>query len=137
MEKTGGSLVTVEIDSDKAALCGSNVKRAGLGKTVSCVQGDALRVTPGLDGPFDFVFVDVGPMDVLPFVKAVEPKLTQGHIIALHAVEFAKSYVNFLKYARAKGWFIGTVKPKNGMGLVLISPKPLDFEGMPIKRMSF
>lgn len=136
METTGGSLVTIEINPKRAASCGANVKKAGLRKIVRCLQGDALKVTHQLDGPFDFMFVDVGPTDVLPFIKAAEPKLAEGPIIAFHAVEFAKSYLKFLKYARAQGWFLGTIKPKDGMGLVLVSSKPLDVEGMPIKTLS-
>jgi predicted O-methyltransferase YrrM len=137
MEKTGGSLVTVEIDPKRAAACASYVEKAGLEKIVSCIKGDALKVTPGLDGPFDFMFVDLGSMDVLPFIKAVEPKLAAGALITFHAVKFVKNYANFLKYARAKGWFIGAIKPKDGMGLVLVSSKPLNFGGMPIKPLSF
>lgn len=137
MEKTGGSLVTIEIDPKRAAACGKYVEKAGLENIVSCVKGDALKVTPGLDGPFDFVFVDVGPTDVLPFIKAAEPKLAEGALITLHAVKFAKSYKKFLKYARAKRWFIGAIKPKDGMGLVLVSSKPFNLVGMPIKPLSF
>ncbi|MEJ2717431.1 MAG: class I SAM-dependent methyltransferase [Deltaproteobacteria bacterium] len=137
MEKTGGRLVTIEINPNRAAACRRNVKAAGLEKTVSCVRGNALRIIPRLRGRFDFLFVDVGPMNILPLIRAAEPKFTNGPIIAMHAVEFAKSYVKFLKYARTKGWFVGAVKPKGGMGLVLVSPKPLHVEGLTIKQLSF
>ena len=122
MENTQGGLVTIEIEPDVADLCRENIKRAGLEKNVTCVTGDALKVAPGLKGPFDFLFIDIGTMDMVPFIKAAEPKLTPDAIIVLHNLAFASSYQTALDYAASKGWHIQKVKPDKGMGLFLISP---------------
>ena len=82
-----------------------------------------------LNDRFDFLFVDPGPMDVLPVVKAAEPKLTDGHIIALHNLDFAGSYRSILDYARSKGWMIRELRPQEGYGFFLISPRPFDLDG--------
>ena len=81
-----------------------------------------------LNDRFDFLFVDPGPMDVLPVVKAAEPKLTDGHIIALHNLDFAGSYRSILDYARSKGWMIRELRPQDGYGFFVISPRSLDFD---------
>jgi hypothetical protein len=62
-------------------------------------------------------------MDMTPFVKAAESKLTPDAIIVLHNLSFANSYKKVLDYAASKGWHIQKVKPDHGMGLVLISLK--------------
>lgn len=130
MERNRGGLITVEIDKKKAALCSDNIKKSGLEQVITCIRGDALHVTPNLNGRFDFLFLDLGSMDVLPFVKAVESKLTEGFIIALHNLKFAGSYSNFFKYARLKGWFTKKIKPEGGYGLFLVYPKQLDIDDL-------
>ena len=122
LENTKGDLKTIEIEPDIAAMCRENLKRVGLEKTATCMTGDALVVTPTFQGPFDFLFIDIGPMDMTPFVKAVEPKLTQDTIIVLHNLSFISSYKKVLDYAASKGWQVKKVKPDHGMGLFLISP---------------
>ena len=123
MEQTKGKLVTIELDREKAALCKSNIKNVGLEKVVTCLQGDALLVAPSLEGQFDFLFVDIGPTDLLPFVKAAEQKLMHDFIIALHNIGFAGNYEKLFEYAKSKGWVIKSVRTKNGEGFFLISPK--------------
>jgi predicted O-methyltransferase YrrM len=130
LENTQGDLKTIEIEPHIAALCRENIKHAGLDKIVTCLTGDALKVTPNLQGPFDFLFIDIGPMDMTPFVKAAEPKLTMDAIIVLHNLAFASSYQTVLDYADSKGWHVQKVKPDHGMGLFLISPNAeiIDFD---------
>lgn len=123
MEQNQGKLVTIELDQEKAALCKSNIKNVGLEKVVTCLQGDALLVTPRLDGRFDFLFVDIGPTDLLPFVQAAEQKLKSDFIIALHNIGFAGNYEKLFEYAKSKGWAIKSARTKNGEGFFLISPK--------------
>lgn len=128
LEKTAGKLITVEIDPDIAALCQSNLREVLLTKTVTCLIGDALLVTKNLNGPFDLLFVDVGPMDVLSFVKVAEPKLSDDSIIVLHNLGFGGSYKKFFNYARSKGWIIKSVKPKNGLGFYLVTKIDIVFD---------
>jgi predicted O-methyltransferase YrrM len=123
MEKTGGRLTTVEIDPECIGRCRENILRAGLEGIVRCVRGDAKKVVAELPGPFDFVFIDLGPLDVLPFVNAVEPKLAGGAYIALHNLGFKRSYHPFLKYARERGWSVQEMNGRaGGLGLYIVGP---------------
>jgi predicted O-methyltransferase YrrM len=54
----GGSLVTLEREPRHAAIARENLARAGLGETVEIVVGPALETLPGVEGPFDLVFID-------------------------------------------------------------------------------
>jgi predicted O-methyltransferase YrrM len=53
-----GELVTCEINPDHADVARSNLARAGLEPRVDIRVGPAIETLPGLDGPFDLVFVD-------------------------------------------------------------------------------
>ena len=54
----GGRLVTLEADPHHAAVARSNLAAAGLADVVVVREGPALDSLPGLEGPFDLVFID-------------------------------------------------------------------------------
>ena len=56
--ETGGRVTTLEIDPAKIERAGRNLAEAGVDDLVTTLEGDALRTLSGLDGPFDFVFLD-------------------------------------------------------------------------------
>ena len=58
LRETGGRLTTIEYDPQRAREAIANVKRAGMADIVTVVPGDAFKAIPGLQGQFDFVFVD-------------------------------------------------------------------------------
>ena len=80
-ERTGGELITLEIDPDMVKKCRANLRKAGLEDTVTCVQGDALKTLPQLDGQFDFVFIDAVKGDYLKYLKLIEPMLKPGAVV--------------------------------------------------------
>jgi predicted O-methyltransferase YrrM len=53
-----GRLITLEANAAYAEVARANVDRAGLAATVEVRTGPALEALPGLDGPFDLIFVD-------------------------------------------------------------------------------
>ena len=53
-----GELITLEFDPKHAAVAESNLERAGLSAVAKVRVGAALETLPGLEGPFDFVFID-------------------------------------------------------------------------------
>jgi predicted O-methyltransferase YrrM len=54
----GGKLVTMEIDSARAAEARRHFARAGLGNRTRVVSGDALQLLETVAGPFDLIFQD-------------------------------------------------------------------------------
>ena len=98
-ERTGGHLDTVEINPGTAEACRANLKKVGLQDTVTCITGDALKVLPGLEGKYDFVFIDARKSDYMRYLKALEPKLVPGAVIvADNTIRSARAMRDFLDY---------------------------------------
>ncbi len=98
-ERTGGHLYTLEIDPQMVKACRENLKKVGLEKTVTCIEGDALKTLPTLEGEFDFVFIDAVKRDYLKYFKIIEPKLKPGAVIvADNVIRSARAMEDFLDY---------------------------------------
>ena len=97
-ERTGGELITVDIDPQMVRTARENLKKMGLDETVTVVEGDALKVLPQLEGEFDFVYIDAVKSDYLKYFKALEPKLVPGAVIvADNVIRSARSMPDFLQ----------------------------------------
>lgn len=97
LERTGGKLLTIEIDRNRAQMCKENLKKAGLHKIVESIEGDALKVIPKLEGPFEFVFIDALKEDYKKYLDMVMPKIPVGGVIAAHnAIQMANSMKDYL-----------------------------------------
>ena len=100
-ERTGGHLYTIDISPKMVARCRANVAKAGLSKTVTVIEGDALKVLPKLEGTYDFVFIDAVKRDYFKYFKAVEDKLKPGAVVVGHnAVHSANAMKDFLDYMK-------------------------------------
>jgi predicted O-methyltransferase YrrM len=98
-ERTGGHLYTLEIDPKSAEVCRDNLEKVGLENTVTCIQGDALKTLPTLEGEFDFIFIDALKRDYLKYLKLVEAKLKPGSVIvADNVIQSARAMRDFLDY---------------------------------------
>lgn len=98
-ERTGGHLYTLEIDPQRVKECRENLKQVGLENVVTCVEGDALKTLPTLEGEFDFVFIDAVKRDYLKYFELLEPKLKPGAVIvADNVIRSARAMKDFLHY---------------------------------------
>ena len=86
LSKTGGKLVTIEIDPDAHKEALANFRETGLLKYIDARLGDAHKIVPELSGPFDFVFCDADKDWYSNYLDAVLPKLTVGGCFAAHNV---------------------------------------------------
>ena len=103
-ERHGGTLTTLDIDTGMVRQCRDNVARAKLDKVVTCLEGDALKLIPTLEGEFDFVFIDAGKRDYLRYLQALEPKLAPGAVIVAHnAVASAGAMRDYLDHVGPGG----------------------------------
>jgi len=101
-EQTKGTLTSIEIDPKRAETARRNVAAAGLDKTVNVVHGDALAVLPKLEGRYDFIYLDALKSDYLKYLKAIEPKLNKGAIVAAdNVIVSARAMADFLAYVRS------------------------------------
>ncbi len=98
-ERTGGHLYTLEIDPEMVKQCRDNLRKVGLEKTVTCIEGDALKTLPTLKGRFDFVFIDALKRDYFKYFKLIEPKLKPGAVIVGdNVIRSERAMKDFLDY---------------------------------------
>lgn len=86
LSKTGGKLITIEIDKYKRDQALAYFKEAGVTEYIDSRLADAHELVPKLEGPFDFVFCDADKDWYKNYLKAVEPKLSVGACFAAHNV---------------------------------------------------
>jgi predicted O-methyltransferase YrrM len=86
LSKTGGKLVTIEIDRERHEQALANFQGAGVAGYVDARLGDAHQIVPALPGPFDFVFCDADKDWYNNYLEAVLPKLTVGGCFAAHNI---------------------------------------------------
>src|SRR5690606_19323334 len=84
LSKTGGKLITIEIDKDRYLQAKSNFKKAGVSNFIDLRLGDAHEIVPSLPGEYDFVFSDADKFWYTRYFKAMEPKLIPGACFTAH-----------------------------------------------------
>ncbi len=86
LAKTGGTLITIEIDAGRHRTALANFEEAGLASYIDARLGDAHTIVPSLPGPFDFVFSDADKDWYKNYLVAAWPKLTPGGCFTAHNV---------------------------------------------------
>jgi caffeoyl-CoA O-methyltransferase len=128
MSRTGGKLITIEIDETRYEKALANFRAAGLEEFVDARLGDAHELVPLLEGPFDFVFVDADKDWYQNYFKMLLPKLVPGGCFTAHNVlnlEFMHGVKEFLDYARSLPEIETTVERSSANGISLSFKKKL------------
>ncbi len=86
LSKTGGKLITIEIDEGRYRQALANFKEAGLSEYIDARLADAHQVVKELPGPFDFVFIDADKDWYTNYAKALIPKVEPGGCLTAHNV---------------------------------------------------
>lgn len=86
LSKTGGKLITIDIDERRHRQAVANFETAGLSTFIDARLGDAHAIVPALAGPFDFVFSDADKDWYKNYFVAVLPKLQVGGCYVTHNV---------------------------------------------------
>jgi caffeoyl-CoA O-methyltransferase len=121
LSKTGGKLITVEIDPDRHKTAIQNFKEAGLSDYIDARLEDAHTFVKELDGPFDFVFSDADKDWYKQYFIDVAPKLSVGGCFTAHNVSpsgknSGTGQAEFFEYVRKLGNFQTTVNTE-GAGM--------------------
>lgn len=86
LSKTGGKLITIEINERRYNKALDNFEKAGLSNYIDARLADAHKLVPQLEGPFDFVFCDADKGWYKNYLIAVLPKLEVGGCFTAHNV---------------------------------------------------
>jgi caffeoyl-CoA O-methyltransferase len=101
LSKTGGKLVTIEINEGRHNEAVENIRKVGLFEFVDARLADAHKLVKELNGPFDFVFSDADKDWYTQYFKDIDPKLKTGGCFTAHNVlngyGGTKEFVNYIK----------------------------------------
>jgi len=86
LSKTGGRLITIEIDEGRHKQALENFQKAGLSDYIEARLADAHILVKELRGPFDFVFSDADKDWYKNYFIDVDPKLKVGGCFTAHNV---------------------------------------------------
>jgi len=112
LSKTGGKLITIEIDPNRHKTALENFKDAGLSDYIDARLADAHELVKELDGPFDFIFSDADKDWYKQYFVDLAPKLVVGGCFAAHNVSPQRSgngQAEFYEYIRKLENFQTTV----------------------------
>lgn len=117
MSKTGGRLVTIEIDESRHRTALKNFEAAGVGRYVDARLADAHTLVKELPGPFDFVFSDADKEWYTQYFKDLDGKLVAGGCFTAHNVLDGFAGVDaFLAYVRARPGYTTTISRTSRSG---------------------
>jgi predicted O-methyltransferase YrrM len=99
LSKTGGRLITLEIDEDRHREAVENFEKAGLSDVIDARLGDAHELVKTLEGPFDFVFSDADKSWYTQYFVDVAPKMVPGGCYTSHnmGMRGMRAYIEHLR----------------------------------------
>jgi caffeoyl-CoA O-methyltransferase len=86
LSKTGGKLITIDIDEDRNKTAVENFRKAGLSDYIDARVADAHVLVKELEGPFDFIFSDADKDWYKNYFIELDPKLKVGGCFTAHNV---------------------------------------------------
>ena len=110
LSKTGGKLITIEIDPERHKKAIEHLKEVGLTDYVDARLADAHDLVKELQGPFDFVFSDADKTWYTQYFKDLQDKLSVGACFTAHNVNNNFSGINeFMQYVKSLKNFETTI----------------------------
>jgi len=85
-QKTGGQLITMEIDKGYGQVAQQNFRKAGLEDVIDSRINDAFAEIPKIEGQFDFDFIDAWKPDYIRFLRLLKDRILPGGAILAHNV---------------------------------------------------
>lgn len=79
----GGHITTIENYDKRIPIARANFKRAGKEEQIDLIEGDALEVMHGLEGPYDLIFVDAAKGQYIHYLPEIMRLLgTDGVLVS-------------------------------------------------------
>ena len=128
LSKTGGKLITIEIDEERHREAVAHFKEAGLTQYIDARLADAHQLVKKLPGPFDFVFIDADKNWYVQYAKDLVQKVEPGGCIAAHNVVkppadrsggYWRGTEEYYLYVKALPGFETRIHPQSPAGLCL------------------
>jgi caffeoyl-CoA O-methyltransferase len=120
LSKTGGKLITIDIDERRHKIAVENFREAGLSEYIDARLADAHQLVKELKGPFDFVFSDADKDWYKQYFIDTDPKLVVGGCFTAHNVSeggrggYMSGQREFLEYVKSLKNYETTVDSRGG-----------------------
>ena len=131
LSKTGGRLITIEIDERRYREAVQNFQAAGLSEYIDARRADAHQLVKAFEGPFDFVFSDADKDWYTNYFKDIAPKLAAGGCFTAHNMSMArwrKGIREFIDYVRSRPDFETTIDDSSRAGISISFKKSITGE---------
>jgi predicted O-methyltransferase YrrM len=116
--KTGGRLITIEMDEGRYRTALDNFRKAGADGLIDARLADAHKLVKELQGPFDFVFSDADKEWYTRYFKDVDPKLVKGGCFTAHNVNHPYGEIRrFLDYVLGLPNYRTTIDRSSSSGI--------------------
>ena len=103
----GGVVIATEYEPEKAAAARANFAAGGLSEFIDLREGDLRETLGAIEGPVDFVLLDIWTEMVVPALERIGPHLRPGAVIvADNTASSRRGYAAFFDYL---------ADPKNGL----------------------
>ncbi|MBD3287779.1 methyltransferase [candidate division KSB1 bacterium] len=120
LSKTGGKLITIEINENRYQQAVENFKEAGVSEFIDARLADAHLLVKELDGPFDFVFSDADKSWYRQYFIDVAPKITEGGCYVTHnATARWWNSAEYIDYLKSRDDFKTTVEKDQTSGIAI------------------
>ncbi|MCW5963504.1 MAG: class I SAM-dependent methyltransferase [Bryobacterales bacterium] len=93
LTRTGGKLITHDIDEGRSAQAKANFERAGVSAMVTQVLGDAQVTLKKIEAPVDVVFLDADKEGYVPYLDILLPHVRPGGLILAHNTDMVPLYL--------------------------------------------
>jgi caffeoyl-CoA O-methyltransferase len=119
LSKTGGKLITIDIDERRHRTAVENFRKAGLSEYIDARLADAHQLVKELKGPFDFVFSDADKDWYKQYFIDTDPKLVVGGCFTAHNISEGgrggqSGQREFLEYVKSLKNYETTVDSRGG-----------------------
>ncbi|MDO9553341.1 O-methyltransferase [Rhodonellum sp.] len=124
LSKTGGKLITLEMDERRQKEAIKKLEALGLSDFVDFRLGDAHQIVKELEGPFDFVFSDADKDWYVQYFKDIDPKLKKGGRFTAHNVlNNIGGIRTFMEYVKDHPGYETTVDRSSSSGISISRKK--------------
>jgi predicted O-methyltransferase YrrM len=112
----GGVVIGTEYEPAKAAKARAHFAEAGLAAFIDLREGDLRQTLMALDGPVDFLLVDIWIPMIVPALERVVPHMRTGaFIVADNTAAHREAYAPYFAYLAAHGFTTQTLPFDGGL----------------------
>ena len=118
LSKTGGKLITIEINKDSYIKARGNFKQSGVADFIDPRLGNAHQLVSELNGQYDFVFSDADKNWYKNYFISMEPKIVSGGCFVAHNVsQRTRGIREFIEYIESLDTYKTTINNTSRSGM--------------------